>query len=162
MSSVESAALPAERVTIVVLYGILATLGLSLVAFIEVVLRIPLSQGSYVLVGILGLLCAVITLKFSPDAARRVAVVSVAFVAVLLILFLTPWNTRKVFLQDFRQIDPRMTVGEVSEIMAGYKLVHQSATTMSFCHSDETRYDSDVGVVYLEKGKVVRTEFSPD
>jgi hypothetical protein len=87
---------------------------------------------------------------------------SFSLVAILLILFLTPWNHRKVFLQDLRQISPEMKIGDVSKVMADYELVYQSSETMSFRHSKGPRYDSDVGVVYLEEGRVVRTEFSPE
>jgi hypothetical protein len=153
---------PAARAVIIAPCCLLVGLGLFLVAFIEIGLRIPLSGWLYALVGALGLFCALITMKLYPIAARRTAYASIAFVVVLLVLFLTPWTTRKVFLEDFRQIDPEMTAEEVSEVMAGYEMVYKSATAMSFRHSHEPRYDSDVGLVYLEEGKVVRTEYSPD
>lgn len=153
---------PEEKAKGAVLFASLAALCLCLVAFIEIVLRIPLSQRAYAWVGLLGLLCAVVTWKLSPRSARPVAGISLAFLLALLVLCWTPWNMRKIFLQDFRRIDPEMSIGEVSTVMAGYELVYQSTRAMSFRHSTQPRYDSDVGVVYLEEGRVVRTEFSSD
>jgi hypothetical protein len=44
----------------------------------------------------------------------------VVLVASLLILYFIPWNSRKIFLKDFRKVEVGMTVNEVEQIMSKY------------------------------------------
>ena len=141
------------------LWAALAITGLLCAAFIEIGLKIPLPAWAYAIVCGNSLLCFATAGWLFPAFKKRFLVAVVSYVGALFLLFSVPWSTRKPFLQKFHQIAVGITAQDVSRIMGAYTLRDESATLMQFRHSKDPRFDSDIGLVYLQNGKVVRTEF---
>lgn len=91
-------------------------------------------------------------------------VLVVGLLASLLTLYLVPWNSRKVFLRSLGKIEENMLPSEVDAILGKYIKVAgvRGPSLEAYRHSDHWRYNSDVGHVYYEHGRVSKVEFSPD
>ncbi len=97
-----------------------------------------------------------------------------ALLALLGTLYLVPWSSRKPFLRALDSIKLGMTEAEVHQRMAGYKLgtgwiipgqnpaEFAPADSLVFRHSDDPEFNSDWGIVTLQRGKVTAVQFSPD
>ena len=88
------------------------------------------------------------------------------------------WNTRKPFLRDLNSIEIGMSQFEVEQIMGDYldetnadssnsstgTIVEEPTPpdTLVFRHTNLGWGDSDLGVVVLSGGKVVKVDFLPD
>jgi hypothetical protein len=85
----------------------------------------------------------------------------------LAILHQGEWNSRKVFLQYLEQIEPGMDAASVDAILNASTYppiitLHGTTEVRAYRHSQEARFDSDVGLVRLENGRVTTVEFLPD
>lgn len=88
----------------------------------------------------------------------------VALLVCLATLYLFPWNSRKPFLGSLRKIEKGMSPTEVQNIMGGFTTIEGfgGPPLAAYQHSDEARFNSDVGRVHYERDHVSKVEFSPD
>lgn len=134
--------------------------------------EIALTRSVLLAWGMVSLLVMVPLLRGVP--ARGRVVLPLVFAAALMAVHLTPWNSRKVFLGDFRDIRPGMSLAEVDAIMAGYLRgtgwPHPDGTpgelrladSVVFRHAKTGNYNSDWGVVRFADGRVTEATFLPD
>jgi hypothetical protein len=97
---------------------VLCLMGLALAALAEIGAAFCLSAMQFFLYGLAWTVAQLPFLLYR--ASLRKTSVTVLFWAVLLVLFLVPWNSRKVFLNDFDQIRVGMDKSEVEALMSGY------------------------------------------
>ncbi|WP_309888082.1 hypothetical protein [Archangium sp.] len=133
------------------------------VVLFEVGLSVPLKTWFYLVYGgFWGLVLTLLALRYSRSGA--------AWALPLLLLGLAilhggQWSSRKVFLQHLERIEPGMDVAVVESILNAYPSIvslEGSAEVRAYHHSQETRFDSDVGLVRLEGGRVTAVHFYPD
>lgn len=102
------------------------------------------------------------------------------YTLILAVLWLVPWSSRKVFLQDLARVEPGMSRAQVEEILGGYlhgtgwpanpfwssnespsgELEIQGAQV--FRHSNDGRFNADWAVVHFKEGRVASVEFLYD
>lgn len=96
------------------------------------------------------------------------------FLTVILIVYFTNWDSRKLFLKEFNQINVGMTAVQVDQLMNHYLTKFVKPTTqlndhgkiingtITYQHTQEGWGDSDLGVLTFENGQVVQVVFYPD
>jgi hypothetical protein len=96
------------------------------------------------------------------------------FLAAVLIMYFTNWDSRKVFLKEFNQIKVGMTAAQVDQLMNHYltKFVRPTTQlndhskiingTVTYQHTQQGWGDADLGVLIFENGQVVQVIFYPD
>lgn len=97
---------------------LLAVLGGLLFAFLELMIAASFPFYGFLTFAIVWSLLLLPFLIWRRSLTN--CVVYVAFLVVLTRLYLTPWNSRKAFLWDFRRIQIGMTVEEVEAVMGSY------------------------------------------
>lgn len=109
-----------------------------------------------------------------PQPRRFRFGIPAALLVLLACVNLLPWNSRKVFLGDFRRIEPGMTVAQVESVMSQYRKgtgwplpdgkpgEFAPPDSLVYRHATSGDYDSDWGVVRFAEGRVVATEFMAD
>lgn len=93
-----------------------------LAAFYEFILSLPLPVWLYFLVGVVGFLGTVLIVALDATKKRTVGTF-VAYslaIAILMVLHLMPWTSRKPFMQQLAKVQIGMTQAEVDQIMDGY------------------------------------------
>jgi hypothetical protein len=105
---------------------------------------------------------------------HKMSLLGLCGIVIVLLAVFVPWTSRARFLARFDDIRPGMTEPEVRRVMREYiegtgwpqpdgapgEFSIKSA--LVFRHDAKGWQSSDWGVVYLENGVVVRTEFLPD
>ena len=154
---------------LVLAYGFALSVFLILDLFgsVSVYLRFTAAYAAFwVLVGAL-------LLHGSPPR-RQVLILGIFAAAVFSVHFIN-WNSRKPFLRDFYRIEEDMTEAQVEQIMGKYIkeadlpscLLSEATETAGlsprncvfYRHTDESRSNSDWGVVAFENSHVAQTEF---
>lgn len=138
-------------------------LALSLPALAELVLAFSPGPGAY---GVYGALWGLVLAAWAVRQRSSRHWASLAVLAVgLATLHLVPWTSRKVFLADLAHVQPGMTEEQVERAMARYRRLSppaQATGTRAYGHSREPAFDSDVGLIHFDGGRVVKVEFLPD
>lgn len=138
-------------------------LALSLPALVELVLAFSPGPGAY---GAYGALWGLFLAAWAMRQRSGRPLISLAVLAAgLVVLHLVPWTSRKVFLADLAQVHPGMTEEQVERAMARHRRLSppaQAAGTRAYGHSLEPAFDSDVGLIHFDGGRVVKVEFLPD
>jgi hypothetical protein len=97
---------------------VLSALGILVASFLELVCVWCLSLRQFIYIG---LICTASQLPFLLyRASVRKTCVNILFWSALMLLFLVPWNGRKVFLRDLDKVHAGMTANEVETIMGKY------------------------------------------
>lgn len=160
----ERMALERGRVWMVGLPLLVVAALLALPGFAELGLAVAPPALAYAVYGVL----AVWLLWHAHERRRtRAFWASVAvLLAALACLHVVPWNSRKVFLREFRQIEPGMSRQDVDVLLRGYEFGERrpapDALERTYVHSRSGRFDSDWGIVRLQGDRVVSTQFLPD
>lgn len=165
---------------------VLALLAVGVPAYFELGLAAPWRAEVYLAYGVFwALVLGVITyLRYDWPGVVLDLVLTLVCLVLLAVLYLVPWNSRKVFLEDLWAVKPGMSVPEMEGIMGKYirgsgwpanplgsggsagggQLTPSRPGLESrvYRHSTDGRFNSDWGVVYIKEGKVVGTEFFPD
>ncbi len=125
---------------------------------IEVILATPIDGRIYLAIAGGWLLLSWASLRFRrPSRGQRAA--ALILLAALAVLYWIPWSSRKPFLRSFSRIHAGMTAAEVDSVMEGYVRGSNLPKSLSFLHSNDGRFDSDVGIVYFQDETVERKEF---
>lgn len=136
--------------------------------FFELALAIPLPGRWYVPgVAVLWAAVALAVIVAGRNRWRPLVLVGAVTTLLVIVLLLVPWTSRKRFVRHLNQVEPGMTRQEAREVMLPYHPVGTGEATPdsadSYRHDQQkARYNSDVGLVYFEEGRVVRVAFLPD
>jgi hypothetical protein len=148
--------------------SIVAAAGAVLIyATLEIALAVPLPLSLY-LPGIMALLViSTVAALADRQTWRRAALVGAAGSLLLVLLFLVPWTSRKSFLRHLHRVETGMTRREAREVMLPYRPVGEGEVTAdtadSYRHETQNpRYNSDVGLIEFEDGRVAEVKFLPD
>lgn len=153
-----------------------AVLGMAAAVLVELLFGMPLPWWFYAVV-LSALAAAVLQLRPLRQQRRALALLGAAGLGAV-VLFATPWTSRKPFLRDLGHIEPGMREEQVREIMAKYiegtgwrvpeagrsgRHVELHLTdSLVFRHSTAAEFNSDWGVVRFAGGRVVAVEFMAD
>ncbi len=138
---------------------VLTFFGLVIFLVLEVVSALPLPFKIYLWFGLVWTVLFLLRVRsnFSPPRMGLLA----GMLGLLLVLYITPWSTRKPFLRQFNRIHEGMTRQEVAQVMAGYKPSRYGEKWV-YQPRPSRRFDSDWGDIYFENGIVTKVFFSPD
>jgi hypothetical protein len=131
-----------------------------LIAAVSVYLPVTLGYAA------LWLIVAAILVRRQPRSTQRW--VLGLFLAAMVAIYVTNWDSRKPFLTNLFRIEPGMTVAQVDQLMAGYFRSPATPGQLSadgritYRHTDEGWGDSDWGLVTFQNGRVSQVEFLPD
>jgi hypothetical protein len=164
-------------------FAVLLILAVAMVGFVEIGLAFPLTTG---MTCVFLLCCGLLFLPFLlVNRTRAKWVLAGLFLVAVLGIHLIPWNTRKVFLRDLRDIRTGMTAVEVDRIMGRWLSRSESGEppdrsdaslpaaapgaalsrmpqSKAYRHSQASRFRSDLGVVRFTNGHVAAVEFLSD
>jgi hypothetical protein len=136
--------------------------------FCEVVLAVAFPVQWYLPgVAVLSATVGLALLVTGQRAQRPLASIGAVGSFLLVVLFLVPWTSRKEFLRHLHRVETGMTRREAREVMLPYRPVGEGEVTAdtadSYRHETQNpRYDSDVGLIEFEDGRVAEVKFLPD
>lgn len=109
---------------------------------------------------------ALLLWAYNPGRRRALKLALAVLTATLLCLSLVPWNSRKAFLRDFRQVEPGTSLDEVNALLQTYEFnerrMDDGAIERIYSHNRAGRFDSDWGIVRVQDERVASTQFLPD
>ena len=96
----------------------------------------------------------------------------ILFLISLIVIRNIQWNSRKVFIKKFNQLNVGMSLEKTDEIMSDFIIFRtvsvdtlendKTAHMISYRHTDEGWGNSDMGIVYVQNDTIIRLKFYHD
>jgi hypothetical protein len=145
---------------------VIAVTGLIPIAVLEIAVALPMTLRAYLSYFLVWSFVLVPFVYYQFD--RKKLAIYGAFFAALAVLWLVPWNARKVFVADFGRVRPGMTAQTVERRMLAYPRDPPAPVPAGFSGEvtfrprDAARFPDDWGVVSFDRGRVTRAVFFRD